>query len=326
MDKIPFIVSNLVIRHCSSYVYLGVIFTSDGRCSTSLAEHLSKKNKELNKLLIFFATNYDAPFRVKKRVLEAAFLSTILYGCESWLKVSLKPVTAMYMKAVRALLGVRATTPTNLCLVEGGLKPLESLVKTRQKKFMQKMMTSRAELSEDPLMHAIGIVREHNKPVWSYMESVLSGDKFVEVELNNIKEAIQNAPLSATRSHTYISLNPTLEVHPFYTDCDRTVPDYLRISFTRFRISSHMLRVETGRWSRTPRDERLCQCGMGVQNEPHVFVCPLVSNIADSFSKDCPTPKEFFEDTTVDDLKVLHQMLEVLSNPHSDLTSEAGDV
>ena len=65
---------------------------------------------------------------------------------------------------------------------------------------------------------------------------------------------------------------------------------------------------------------------MGVQNEPHVFVCPLVSNIADSFSKDCPTPKEFFEDTTVDDLKVLHQMLEVLSNPHSDSTSEAGDV
>ena len=136
----------------------------------------------MNKLLISFATNYDAPFRVKKRVLEAAFLSTILYGCESWLKVSLKPVTAMYMKAVRAPLGVRATTPTNLCIVEGGLKPLESLVKQRQKKFFQKMMTARAELHEDPLMHAIGNTRERNKPVWSYVESVLSGDNFVEEE------------------------------------------------------------------------------------------------------------------------------------------------
>ena len=62
MDKIPFILSNLVIKHCSSYVYLGVIFTCDGRCATSLEEHLSKQNKELNKLLIFLATNYDASF------------------------------------------------------------------------------------------------------------------------------------------------------------------------------------------------------------------------------------------------------------------------
>ena len=116
----------------------------------------------------------------------------------------------MYMKAVRALLGVRATTPTNLCIVEGGLKPLESLVKQRQKKFFQKMMTARAELHEDPLMHAIGIAREHNKPVWSYVESVLNGDKFVEEELSNIVKAIQSAPASATKSHTYLSLSPTL--------------------------------------------------------------------------------------------------------------------
>ena len=122
----------------------------------------------------------------------------------------------MYMKAVRALLGVRATTPTNLCIVEGGLKPLESLVKQRQKKFFQKMMTARAELHEDPLMHAIGIAREHNKPVWSYVESVLSGDNFVEEELSNIKEAIQSAPASAIKSQTYLSLNPTLEVHPLH--------------------------------------------------------------------------------------------------------------
>ena len=45
----------------------------------------------------------------------------------------------MYMKAIRALLGVRATVPADLCLVEGGLKPLESLVKTRQKKFLEKI-------------------------------------------------------------------------------------------------------------------------------------------------------------------------------------------
>ena len=146
----------------------------------------------------------------------------------------------MYMKAVRALLGVRATTPTNVCLVEGGFKPLESLVKTRQQKFFKKMITAREEMSDDPLMHAISIVKEHNRPVWSYMETILNGDKFVEEELHNIKQAIHYAPPSATKSRTYINLNPTLEVHPLYTDCTTTIPDYLRISFTRFRTSSHI--------------------------------------------------------------------------------------
>ena len=178
------------------------------------------------------------------------------------------------------------------------------------------------QMSDDPLMHAISIVKEHNRPVWSYMETILNGDKFVEEELHNIKQAIHDAPPSATKSRTYINLNPTLEVHPLYTDCTTTIPDYLRISFTRFRTSSHMLRVETGRWSRTPRDERLCQCGMGVQNEDHVFVCPLVSNIAGSLSRHCLTPKEFFEDTSLEDLKVLHKMLDFMSNFQTESASD----
>ena len=176
--------------------------------------------------------------------------------------------------------------------------------------------------SDDPLMHAINIVKAHNKPVWSCIENVLNGDKFVDAEFNAMKEAITNAPPSATRSHTYLSLNPELEVHPIYTDCSTTIPDYLRITFTRFRISSHVLRVETGRWSRTPREERLCQCGLDIQNESHLFVCPLARNLAETFSKPCPTPKDFFEETTPDDLKVLHQMLDLLSNSQNNSSSD----
>ena len=149
----------------------------------------------------------------------------------------------------------------------------------------------------------------------SYIQNVLNGeaDHFVDAETKTMKDDVQNAPPSGTRFRTYFSLNPTLEVHPIYTDCSMTIPDYLRISFTRFRLSSHMLRVETGRWSRTPRDERLCQCGTDIQNEQHLFVCPLVKNVTDSFSKPCATPKDFFENTTLSDLRTLHQTLDLMS-------------
>ena len=83
-----------------------------------------------------------------------------------------------------------------------------------------------------------------------------------------------------------------------------------------------MLRVETGRWSRTPREDRLCQCGLDIQNETHVFVCPLAKHFAETFSKPYPTPKDFFGDATPGDLKVLHQILDLLSNSPNDLSSD----
>ena len=317
----PLVSSTVIIKHCNSYVCLGVVFTAYGRCTTSLQEHLDSKNRELNKLLVFLATNYDAPFHVKKRVLEAAFLSSILYGCESWLKVSLKPVEVMYMKAVRALLGVRATTPTNLCLLEGGFKPLESMVKTRQKKFFEKTTTARSEMTDDPLMHAINITKELHKPIWSYIESLLNGDNFVDDKINEIKESVRNANESATKLHTYIALNPDLEVHALYTNKSYSVPDYLRISFTRYRLSSHMLRVEIGRWSRTPRNDRLCPCKTGIQDEFHIFTCPLVNDHTNSFAKSCTTPAELFQDTTPDDLRILHKILNSLSDFNTNSSS-----
>jgi hypothetical protein len=50
----------------------------------------------------------------------------------------------------------------------------------------------------------------------------------------------------------------------------------------RFRLSSHYLAVETGRWTRTPHQNRICtKCQLGaVQDEHHtVFVCPAWQDI-----------------------------------------------
>ena len=44
---------------------------------------------------------------------------------------------------------------------------------------------------------------------------------------------------------------------PTYLDC---VPRKIRVAFTKLRLSSHQLRVETGRYAsnRTPHNERYC--------------------------------------------------------------------
>ena len=43
------------------------------------------------------------------------------------------------------------------------------------------------------------------------------------------------------------------------------------------------LAVETGRWSRIPREDRLCLCGV-IQTEEHVIChCPLSEHIRSQF-------------------------------------------
>ena len=43
------------------------------------------------------------------------------------------------------------------------------------------------------------------------------------------------------------------------------------------------MKVETGRWSRTPREERLCECGE-IQDEKHiVFFCNKTNDLREKY-------------------------------------------
>ena len=83
---------------------------------------------------------------------------------------------------------------------------------------------------------------------------------------------------------TYCALHPDLSVQSIYSSSD-VFADGLRIAFTRVRLSSHRLRVETGQWARIPHGQRHCQCGTKVQIEQHFIAkCPLVDSIRSSYS------------------------------------------
>ena len=54
----------------------------------------------------------------------------------------------------------------------------------------------------------------------------------------------------------------------------------------RFRISSHQLRIETGRYEKMPRDERICYfcTGSKIEDENHFLLdCKAYSQIRDTF-------------------------------------------
>ncbi len=94
--------------------------------------------------------------------------------------------------------------------------------------------------------------------------------------LTTTQTAIRNA--TSTRRKTYMLLNSNVSVNCIYNKSSY-VPEHCRIACTRIRLSSHRLRVETGRWARIPFENRTCFCG-AVQTEEHVLLkCTLTEEI-----------------------------------------------
>ena len=310
-DRLPFQLGNLSICHCDSYTYLGVIVTADGLAESSLKAHASDKLTQLNKLIIFLAVNHDAPFHIKKKVFDAAFSSAILYSCECWIKVPLRSIESLYNSALKALLGVRPTTCNDVCMIEAGVPAVSALVRSRQAKFFKEVFSTRSHLQDDPLMFALRLTEIGNKPMYKRIMEVRDSRDHFSVDLAVRQNAIRQK--NGSKYATYVNLNPNLETPSLYTS-QHPFPDNLRISFTRFRTSSHRLRVELGRWCRTPREQRTCGCGSGaIQDEAHVFECVhtrAVRNAAgfnegDGFVK-------LFANPDVKNLKMLKECLRIL--------------
>ena len=142
-ERVPFITEQITVEWCDRYTYLGSLFTSDGSLSSALSAHAEAKVCHILKFVSFLKKNRDIPFQVKFKVFNAALMSSVLYGCESWLNGDLRPVEKLYNWAVKQLLGVRMTTCTDICYVELGLPPLKYLVIGKQRKFFQRLWEER---------------------------------------------------------------------------------------------------------------------------------------------------------------------------------------
>ena len=183
------------------------------------------------------------PFVVKRKVFEAAFNSAILYGAECWLNTNLKPMESIYISAVKALLGVRQSTPNKICLVEAGMPPLKVLVLQKQNIFLNKMIRERSDMEDDPLMFALNLTEKQNRKMNKYINIVKNRTNTEDI--NVVKQSIENG--TTTRLITYFNINGDLSMHNVYArkyDRYSFIPEVYRLAFTRMRTSSHRLRIE----------------------------------------------------------------------------------
>ena len=279
LDRKEFVVSGVTVKHASKYIYLGSPFTEDANINSVIKLHVKSRMADLNKFKIFCGRNETMPYRFKKEVLEAMIVSSLLYGCESWLTDNVKDVERMYIGAVKSLLSVRQTTRSDTILIESGLPTIAEQIRKRTAAFAKKELLN-DHREETPLMKIYGICGLKQTRGYRFIRDTMN-----PLEIQQPRVPLSQAFLSerGSKAQTYKMLNTELKVHPVYTS-KNYINERARIAFTRLRLSSHSLKVETGRWSRIAREERLCRCGGEVEDEEHVLLrCPETNFAREKF-------------------------------------------
>ena len=64
---------------------------------------MENKRKHVLKYVAFIDKNTDLPFVLKKKVAESCIVSTLLYGCQSWLCTSYGKMDMLDMGVIKSL-------------------------------------------------------------------------------------------------------------------------------------------------------------------------------------------------------------------------------
>jgi len=278
-DFDPIDLQGAIISYTTQYTYLGAQI-SNNPISHQIEAHMINRQKHVIKFYSFLAKNSDSPYIIKHRVWESALNSSILYGCETWCTKNLRRVETQYNSSLKHLLAVRQTTCNDVVFAETGEYSVGTLVTEKQLKFFKKIKARPA----DYVNKTIDLAIRSRTPMGKYIQNLMDNARGHHTKLTFKTDLLTRlSAAQSTKRMTYKQINPTL--HKYEPMISTEIPERNRIALTRLRTGSHRLKCETGRWARIPADQRLCNCGTGVQDERHVLLlCPLSDELRQQFN------------------------------------------
>ena len=255
------------------YNWLG-FWLCDSRCISEIINfHLSKKMIHISSFYSWLAINEDAPFVVKLLVLYNCLFATLLYSCEVWVNIDdmSEKLLLIEKKALKACLGIKSSTPDDIVYHEVNRADIVSLIRDRQYNFFMKLMKH-----DEHTAVILGIWNLYNSKVDATSEGIVNyyqnlQAKNKETNFDARRERITSSERTMTKRYKDIT---NLQ----YSDIlyNSFMIEKSRVMITRWRLSCHQLRIETGRYERPKltRDERTCTICNIVEDEHHaLFDC-----------------------------------------------------
>ena len=281
------------IEYVESYNYLGTTFHYSGKWKKQIGEAKSKGMKACFKLREKIENCGNLPAGDKLDLYKTCVQSTLLYGCEIWGTDPIASLETVQNSFAKYILKVRHKTPNFGALAELGLLPYKYYVLFKIIKYWLRIVNEKPFLlyaSYNMLLKVKG--NTWCKTVRRGLENLGFGNVWAAQGTDN-QQAFYSTLLKRFKdTHTQdfdciARKSPRLTLlHQLSTDPCSLSP-YLRngshrtAQITKIRLSSHSLRIETGRWQKPqpiPREERFCELCLlrQIEDEYHfIMVCPL---------------------------------------------------
>ena len=198
-----------------------------------------------------------------------------LHNCEAFGPEIPKDLESTYVKLLKACFKVRSNVPNIILYVESGFLPIKYIIYQRQFNFYKRLLDSmEADSRREKTMNSL--LEIPTKFLKHYVNLVTKYDSGKAILDDGIDFIKQNIRTRAAGGHskfiTYLKINPDLKPSPFLY-----IIHPMAIDIIRFRVGSHYLPIETGRWNRKQRHERLCvNCGEIGDEEHAVYNCSLI--------------------------------------------------
>jgi hypothetical protein len=313
-------IGDQVVEVESEYKYLGMLLQHKNIIPNLIAAAIRRGQQAVAVLYRRAAqlgvhSNVD----IKLKLYNAIVLPNLTYGCEVWgpwflnsdiVRKSFEhPLEQVRLAFYRTMLRVRRGTPGWCLYRELGEYPMQLYVARQVLLFANKLRAMPAGTwARQAMLDAWLEHRQGNQNWWTQvvnfctelgLEPAVAGDEHVWpcYSVSECVLAIMEKCHSVFLGAELGSKVSTYHQHFGMKMSDGSMPPtswdkapYLRMALAsdrvcklaRFRLSSHYLAVETGRWSRVSQQSRICtKCQLGVVQDEHhaVFVCPALHDI-----------------------------------------------
>jgi exonuclease III len=299
--------NNSVLDIVNIFRYLGLVLNYNGKFNVTQKAVAVQGNKALHGLLKQIS---DKCFNIETQLqLFDTYVGSVLnYGCEVWGHHKAQEIERVHLQFCKRLIGVKKSTSNMTVYNELGRFPLSLGRRVQAVKYWTKLLTTDncilKTIYQD--MFEMCVKTPHKQLNWLscirddlcavgmgdvWRQQCISDTRGILVEF---RQRIQDNFLQSVDSHIRDSAKCVLYRHLTDYMClqpylAKPIPYMCKKMIAKYRLSSHLLKIETGRFVRTIRNMRLCeQCDTThlIEDEFHfILVCPRYTHLRETLIK-----------------------------------------
>ena len=327
-ENIEYMLGGIPVVHCDSYCYLGVVFTRSGSFKTASKALNDKARGAMFSIIRNIYKHRTVNIQTMMELFDKMILPIATYSCELWGTNFIPPNPKnnaflnkenlskhlsenLHFRFLKMLLGVPSRTSNWAVATETGRFPIIIRVFVAMVKYLFHLNNSQSPIVKAALLTNINLANTGYKTWFSHIKRIL---QFCDIE--HLLYTCDNTEINHQIAHLKCKLNT---MYKSKWEEERVVslndgklsvlssvkgsfglseylnlihiPSY-RIAITKMRISAHKFPIETGRYQRTPREDRVCPFGCNVVGDEyhymlkckHPFIrkvqLPLANNIS----------------------------------------------